>query len=137
MGLGITSPLQVIQKVKSKSRLRELTRFTQPSSCRLLTDEQKLADDLPDGDESEVVALHQLEDEADGVGDLERGQDEHGEEPAEDGRVVPHVDADEEGKLRARAHHEPLTCNLHALYHCMILGLREFVTPQPWNRRFA
>ena len=69
-----------------------------------LTDEQKLADDLPDGDEAVVVALDDLQDEADGVGDLEGGQDEHGDEPEEDGAGVLHVGAHEEGKLFAVAH---------------------------------
>ena len=64
-----------------------------------LTDEQELADDLPDGDEAEVVALDDLQDEAGGVGDLEGGQDEHGDEPEEDGAGVLHVGAHEQGEL--------------------------------------
>ena len=71
---------------------------------KLLTDEQNLADDLSDDDEADVVALHDLQDEADGVGDRERGQDEHGDEPEDDGDVVLHVDADEKGQLRAKIH---------------------------------
>ena len=73
-------------------------------SLKLLTDEQNLADDLSDGDELKVVRLHDLEDEADRVGDLERGQDEHGYEPEDDGDVVLQVDADEESELRAMSH---------------------------------
>ena len=69
-----------------------------------LTDEQELADDLSDGDEAEVVALDDLQDEADGVGDLEGGQDEHRDEPEEDGAGELHVDAHEQGELFAVDH---------------------------------